>query len=68
MKSYNHTISMEVKLMQNKTEILCNVHSCAFHKENHCTAECISVGCDDCIMPNDCKETKCASFRCNCGK
>lgn len=52
--------------MSNKTEILCNVHSCAFHKNQKCTAKCISVNCDSCISPSACHETKCASFKSNC--
>lgn len=54
--------------MQKKTEILCNVHSCVFQKNNCCNAETISVGCDDCIMPNIPHETECKSFKCNCNK
>lgn len=54
--------------MQNKTEILCNVHSCTFHKENMCCADKISVASDNCIMPNEAHETKCSSFQCNCNK
>ncbi|MBS6373627.1 MAG: DUF1540 domain-containing protein [Erysipelotrichaceae bacterium] len=54
--------------MNNKTEILCSVHSCKFHKENHCCAEKISVSCDNCILPNTSHETECKSFQCNCSK
>lgn len=54
--------------MNNKTEIMCNVHSCTFQKDGHCEANTISVGCDDCIMPNKSCETECKSFRCECGK
>ncbi len=53
--------------MNNKTEILCNVHSCVFHKDNRCCAKTISICCDDCILPNESHETACKSFRCNCG-
>lgn len=48
--------------MQNKTEILCSVHSCLYHKDEHCHAETISVACDNCIQAQDCCETKCKSF------
>lgn len=54
--------------MQKKTEILCNVHSCVYHKDNRCEAETISVCCDNCVEPNACHETECKSFRCKCGK
>ncbi|WP_416326514.1 DUF1540 domain-containing protein [[Eubacterium] hominis] len=54
--------------MQKKTEILCNVHSCVYHKDNRCEAETISVCCDNCVEPNQCHETECKSFRCKCGK
>lgn len=49
--------------MLNKTEILCNVQSCVYYKENHCAAETITVSCNNCIMPNVCQETECKSFR-----
>lgn len=55
---------VEVDVMQKKTEILCNVHSCVYHKDDHCNAETISVSCDNCLMPNACHETECHSF-CN---
>lgn len=54
--------------MQNKTEILCSVRNCVYHKDSHCEAETISVACDNCIEPNQCHETECKSFRCKCGK
>lgn len=54
--------------MQKKTEILCNVHSCVYQKDNHCEAETITVSCDNCVEPNHCHETECNSFRCKCGK
>lgn len=51
--------------MNNKTEILCNVHSCVFQKENRCYAKTISVSCDNCIKPVESHETACGSFRCS---
>lgn len=54
------TILMEVFEM--KTEILCNVNSCKFHKENRCHAKTISVGCDQVLNPSKSHETACESF------
>lgn len=48
--------------MQKKTEILCNVHSCVYQKDDRCHAETISVCCDNCIQPCECHETECKSF------
>lgn len=59
---------MEVELMQNKTEILCSVRNCVYHNQDRCHAQTIRVDCDNCVMPNDCHETKCQSFRCKDGK
>lgn len=50
--------------MHNKTEIICNVASCVFYKEDRCHAETISVSCDNCVNPKACHETECSSFRC----
>ena len=49
--------------MQKKTEILCSVASCVYHKDNRCEAETISVPCDNCVLPHRCSETECKSFR-----
>ncbi|MEG0469512.1 DUF1540 domain-containing protein [Amedibacillus sp. YH-ame10] len=49
--------------MQKKTEILCSVANCVYHKDAHCEAETISVACDNCVIPNSCCETECNSFR-----
>lgn len=49
--------------MTNKTEIVCSVRNCLYHKDSHCEAETISVACNNCIMPHDCGETECTSFR-----
>lgn len=42
--------------------IACNVNSCAYHREHHCTLNSIKVShsCDKVGAP---KETQCASFR-----
>lgn len=55
-------------IMQSKTDILCNVNSCVYHKENHCGAETITVCCDNCIKPHESCETQCRSFKCNNSK
>lgn len=67
MKVFAHTTDGGVN-MQKKTEILCSVNNCVYHKDNHRVAETISVTCDNCIEPNACCETECSSFRCKCGK
>lgn len=54
--------------MNTKTEILCNVHSCAFQSDNHCSANTISITCDAAIMPCTSHETACKSFKSNCEK
>lgn len=45
-----------------KTEILCDVSSCKFQKNQRCQAKTISVCCDNCLMPNCSHETACSSF------
>ena len=42
MKVFAHTTDGGVN-MQKKTEILCSVNNCVYHKDNHCVAETISV-------------------------
>ncbi|MEG0264936.1 MAG: DUF1540 domain-containing protein [Erysipelotrichaceae bacterium] len=54
--------------MPNKTQIQCNVCSCRFQKENHCSANEISITCDQAIMPNSTHETACKSFVCKSEK
>ena len=44
-----------------KTEILCDVSSCKFQKDQRCQAKTISVCCDNCLMPNCSHETACSS-------
>ena len=50
--------------MNAKTEILCNVNSCKFQKDQRCHAKTISVCCDNCVEPNCSPETACSSFAC----
>ena len=50
--------------MNAKTEILCNVNSCKFQKDQRCHAKTISVCCDNCVEPNCSHETACSSFAC----
>lgn len=47
-----------------KTEILCNVKSCAFYDQDRCSAKKISVLTNNCVEASLCQETKCGSFQC----
>ncbi len=48
--------------MNAKTEILCNVNSCKFQKDQRCHAKTISVCCDNCVEPNCSHETACQAL------